>query len=267
MVILRLDDAVIKSLSDSELSILRFVYEHIQEVLDMSIHEVSKQVSYSSTTILRFCKKLGFSGFAEFKYALRAEVKQEAQPSVRKSDLFTTEMIMRQLCADVEGSARLIQQDQLHQLFHYFDSGCAIYLWSPGGITSILIDYFEKLLFSIGRGNVYKIESSKMSEHIIRSLTKDSFMIAISTTGNFSPTARLVKLARMNDIPVMTITPYANNEIANMATLNFRFFTNQRENNGAEYTSRLPVFYLIQMIIRSYLYYCQEKEESHASID
>ncbi len=69
MVTLHLDDAVIKSLSNNELNVLKYVYEHSDEVLDMSIQTLAAQTSYSSATILRFCKKLGYSGFAEFKYA------------------------------------------------------------------------------------------------------------------------------------------------------------------------------------------------------
>ena len=54
---------------------------------------------------------------------------------------------------------------------------------------------------------------------------------------------------------ILTITPYTNNVVADLGTISFRFFTNQRENRGAEFTSRLPVFYVIHIIIRCYLQY------------
>ncbi len=256
MVTLHLDDAVIKSLSSNELNILKFVYEHTEEVLDMSIQCLASQTAYSSATILRFCKKLGYSGFAEFKYALRAEGKKEhSEPAVSKAQDFTTRIMIDSLCSNVEGTSNLISEDQLSLAFRYFDSDCPIYLWAPGGITSILSDYFEKLLFSIGRQNVYKIESGKMGEHILRNIRTESLLILISTTGDFGPTVRLGKIARMNNVPILSITPYTNNAVANLATVNFRFFTDQRENRGAEFTSRLPVFYVINVIIRSYLHY------------
>uniref|UniRef100_UPI000A5533B0 hypothetical protein n=1 Tax=Clostridium sp. NkU-1 TaxID=1095009 RepID=UPI000A5533B0 len=97
------------------------------------------------------------------------------------------------LCSNVEGTSNLISEDQLSLTFRYFDSNCPIYLWAPGGITSILSDYFEKLLFSIGRQNVYKIESSKMGEHILKNIRTESLLILISTTGDFGPTVRLGK--------------------------------------------------------------------------
>lgn len=256
MVTLHLDDAVIKSLSNNELNVLKYVYEHSDEVLDMSIQTLATQTSYSSATILRFCKKLGYSGFAEFKYALRAEERKENPgPPAAKAQDFNTRIMIDSLCSNVEGTSNLISEDQLSHTFRYFDSNCPIYLWAPGGITSILSDYFEKLLFSIGRQNVYKIESSKMGEHILRNIHSESLLILISTTGDFGPTVRLGKIARMNNVPILSITPYTNNEVANLATVNFRFFTNQRENRGAEFTSRLPVFYMINTIIRCYLQY------------
>lgn len=254
MVTLHLKDEVIKSLSNHELNILKYVYAHTAEILDMSVHEMAGQVSYSTATILRFCKKLGYSGFAEFKYALRMEARtRQEEPVAQKQESFSTSMIVEQLCSNVEATSKLLQEEQILQTIQLFDSGRRIYVWAPGGITSILAEYFEKLLMSVGRDSVYLIASVKMGEHILRTLPENSMWIIISTTGSFGPAIRLARLAQMNDVPVISITPYTNNEVARLATVSFRFFTIQRERQGAEFTSRLPVFYVIRMIIYCYL--------------
>ena len=84
MVILNIDDTTIKNLSDNALAVLRFIYDNILEVPDMSIHELAQRISYSTSTIIRFCKKLGFSGFSEFKYALRSEIQKTSLPEHTK---------------------------------------------------------------------------------------------------------------------------------------------------------------------------------------
>ena len=257
MITLHLDDSVIKSLTNNELNILKFIYSHPEMILEMSIHEFARQVSYSTATIIRFCRKLGLSGFAELKYSLHQELKESRQTQI-ESDSLSIPMIMKNLFSDTEGTAKLIQEEQLYQVFLYFDSNCPIYLWAPGGITAILIGYFEKLLFSIGRQKVYKINSSKLGEHILQNISSESVLVLISTTGDFSVTVKLAKLARINNIPIISITPYTTNTIADLATVNFRFFTDQRENRGAEFTSRLPIFFVIHLIIRTYLQYKQE---------
>ena len=42
--------------------------------------------------------------------------------------------------------------------------------------------------------------------------------------------------------------------------MNFRFFANQRENLGAEFTSRLPIFFVINTIIQCYLRFKDQRE-------
>lgn len=256
MISLHLSDSTINTLSANELNILKYVYEHSDEILTMSIRDFSSQVSYSSATILRFCRKLGYSGFAEFKYQLRAHNsgQEKTSQSVKEPD-FDLHQLMDSMCFNIDGTASLISEEQLSRTFHYLDSGCPIYLWAPGGLTSILSNYFEKLLLSIGRQNVYLLEASKMANHILQNQKTKCLLILISTTGSFEPTLRMGKIGSMNHIPILTISPYTNNALADLGTINFRFFTNQRENQGAEFTSRLPVFYVINMIIRSYLQY------------
>ncbi|MDE7318169.1 MAG: MurR/RpiR family transcriptional regulator [Lachnospiraceae bacterium] len=257
MITLHMDDDIIKSLTVNELNILKYVYEHPDTVVHMSIQELAGQVSYSSATVLRFCRKLGYSGFAELKYALHQEVKKEQESVSGSSGRFSlsSRLLMEDISSSMEGTARLIQEEQLYQMFRYLDSDCSVYLWAPGGLTSILTDYFEKLLFSVGRQKVYKIEASRMGEHILRNVCTEAILILISTTGDFAPTVRLAKLARMRNVPVISITPYTSNAVAEQATVNFRFFTSPRENRGAEFTSRLPIFYLIHLIISSFLQY------------
>ncbi len=74
MISLHLDDTIIKSLTGNELNILKYIYGHADDIRHMSIQELASQVSYSSATVLRFCKKLGYSGFAELKYVLHQEL-------------------------------------------------------------------------------------------------------------------------------------------------------------------------------------------------
>ena len=255
MITLNLNDHIIKCLSRPELDILKYAYENTEQVLDSSIQELAAQVSYSPATILRFCKKAGYSGFAEFKYALRAELRNRGPETVPVSGSYTLGMMIDTLNSNVQATSKLIQEEQLNQAFHYLDSGCPIYLWSPGGLTSVAVEYFEKLLLSIGRQEVYFIESVRMFEHILRSCPRKSLLILISTSGNYPKTVRLGKIAQVNGIPILSITPYTNNEVADLADVNFRFFTAPRENLGAEFTSRLPVFFVINTIIQCYLRY------------
>ena len=250
MINLPLSDETIQSLSRHELNVLKYVYEHTESVLDLSIRELSERVSYSPATVLRFCKKLGYSGFAEFKYALRAARResggQEAAPSPRPAR--SSDLMIDLLSSNIQATAGLIQEEQLLRTFRFFDSPMPIYIWSPGGITDTTGEYLERLLLSTGRQGVYRIESARLFSHLINTVGKDSLMVLISTSGTFGNTIRIGKLAQMKGLPILSIT------------VSFRFFTDQRENLGAEYTSRLPIFFTIHTIIQCYIRYREERE-------
>lgn len=260
MILLRLNDQMIKSLSGPELAILKYAYENTEELLEMSIQEFAAHVDYSPATILRFCKKLEYSGYAEFKYALRAEQRERGMQNSdsKHTHAFSAGISIDTMRSNLEATAKLIREEYLNEVFQYFDSKCPIFLWSPGGLTSVVVEYLEKLLLSIGRQEVYLIESVKMFQHILSGCSKESLLVLISTSGKYPPTIRLGKIAQANGIPILSVTPYTSNEVAELSDTNFRFFTDQRENLGAEFTSRLPIFFVINMIIQCYLRYKSE---------
>lgn len=259
MITLHLSDSVIRSLSDNELALLKYVHDHGEDILQMSIQEFSRRVSYSSATILRFCKKLGYSGYAELKYVLRSALREAEgnQPSQNQDgeNAVTWELVQSTLGTIVEGTSKLLSEELLIRTFQFFDSDRPIYIWEPGGMTSIPARYLEKLLLAVGRQKTYLLEASRVAEHVLRTSGSDAVLVLISTSGAYGPTLRLGKIANLNHIPVISISPYTSNELAKLSTISFRFFAPQRENLGADVTPRLPIFYIINMIIQCYLQY------------
>ncbi len=254
MLNLHLQTSVIERLSVNELSILEYIYEHSEEVIQMSIRELSMAVSYSSATILRFCKKLGLSGFSELKFLLKYEI-EASQTNNNEVPKLNNHIILDNITADIEGTANLIKNDHFKEIIYLLDSNLPLYLWAPGGITSVLTEYLEKLLFVCGRQNVYKFESVRMGEHVLRNLKTKAIIFLISTSGSYEPSMRLARIATINHIYSISITPFNNNKLSQLTDYNLHFFTNQRENKGAEITSRLPMFYILSILIQYYIQY------------
>ncbi len=265
-IVLKLNE-IMDSLPASEQKIAVYLISNLNDVVGISVEELAGRSDSSQAAVVRFCKKLGYSGFAEFKYALRAQTREKDTPvSTRSGRAFTAGMMLDALSANLQATSKLIREEQLLQTFQYLESGCPIYLWSPGGLTSVAVEYFEKLLLSIGRQEVYLVESVKMFEQILKSLTQKPLLILISTSGKYPTTIRLGKLGRVNGIPILAISPYANNDVADSADISFRFFATQWENLGAEFTSRLPIFFVINMIIQCYLRWRGEGESDASTV-
>lgn len=60
----------IQTLNESELRVYNYVAAHRQEAAHASIRQLGQAVGVSTTTILRFCEKVGCQGYQELKYRL-----------------------------------------------------------------------------------------------------------------------------------------------------------------------------------------------------
>ena len=70
MDILPLISSYFPSLSKSEKKVAQYVLSNPDEVIKLQIKELAKLVSVGESTIIRFTRKIGYSGFQEFKIEL-----------------------------------------------------------------------------------------------------------------------------------------------------------------------------------------------------
>lgn len=55
----------------SELKIMKYAIENLEEITSSSLIEFSKATGSSKSAVLRFCQKIGYTGYSQFKYAIR----------------------------------------------------------------------------------------------------------------------------------------------------------------------------------------------------
>lgn len=67
----------VKSLNGLELGVYQYVIQHQAAVPYMRIRELAAEAHVSTTTVLRFCKKVDCDGFAEFKYKMKLHMGQK----------------------------------------------------------------------------------------------------------------------------------------------------------------------------------------------
>ena len=68
----------IQGLNELELSVYEYVIQHKAVIPYMRIRELAAEAHVSTTTILRFCKKMGCDGYNEFKYKLKESMGQKS---------------------------------------------------------------------------------------------------------------------------------------------------------------------------------------------
>ena len=69
--------------SESEKEIARYILNHGDDVLSMSVKELAKNTYTSPATIVRLCKKIGLEGYNDFKIKYSAELQYDLHHSNR----------------------------------------------------------------------------------------------------------------------------------------------------------------------------------------
>ena len=67
----------IQSLNELELAVYEYVMQYKSAVAYMRIRELAAESHVSTSTVLRFCKKMGCNGYAEFKLRIKEQIGQK----------------------------------------------------------------------------------------------------------------------------------------------------------------------------------------------
>ena len=68
-------------LSESEKDLARYIIAHQEDIAELTLIELGQKVLMSKSTVLRFAKKLGFSGYSEMKYFIQSSLAAQVIPS------------------------------------------------------------------------------------------------------------------------------------------------------------------------------------------
>ena len=59
-----------KSFTNSEKKIFEYIEKNPENIIHMNIRDISNEIKIGETTVIRFCKKIGFKGYHDFKISL-----------------------------------------------------------------------------------------------------------------------------------------------------------------------------------------------------
>lgn len=83
-----------ESMTDGEKKIYRYIMKNVLVVSFKSINEVSDDLNISTTSLIRFAKRFGFSGYSQFKKKLQEEQIHTSSPGQRMKELYESGYIV-----------------------------------------------------------------------------------------------------------------------------------------------------------------------------
>lgn len=141
--------------SETEREVAGYVLERREQVLGMTIGQLASAAYASNPTIVRLCRKLGVSGFREFKIVLSSELERSAgQEQIDANKPFglqeSPDAIARRIAeltqATVREGAELLQGAELDATAAMLDNARHVYLFGTGDSMVRALSFQGKLL-------------------------------------------------------------------------------------------------------------------------
>lgn len=203
------------SIAFSKLSKLeRIVSEKIinnpEVIVSCSITDAAKKYDVSSSSIQRLAKKIGYSGYSEFRFALANDLKEHKENSFEKNNLDYFSQIVEGYKLEFDQIKDIDMYKNAINLCDLIFNSRQTYMIAFGG-TAYVAGYCSHMLFTSGVQTIFIGDQSKTEK--LESIVSDNDLIIIfSLSGATSDSYKsIIKSVKQKRVTLVLITCSENN--------------------------------------------------------
>lgn len=236
----------IRTLNETELQVYNYIAAHPGQAADMSIRQLAAAAGVSTTTLFRFCKKVGCAGFQELKYRLK-RTQEAPHPHVSwpyPQDSHQVVHFLQQL------EKNTAMQQSIAQAAEILASAQLIYLLGIGS-SGALADYGARYFANLGLPAVARTDPFFPKPQ--RDLSHCA-VTALSVSGETTELNRQVLDYKELGACIISITNTSVCHLATLSDLNLNYYMPALYTSPAmgphNLTTQLPVIYLLETLAR-----------------
>jgi len=200
-------------MTDAQRNVADYIIKNSLEVAFMTIEQLSRRVGTSTTTIMRLMTYLGYTGYAEFQKELRGLLREKLNPKkkleinlkeIDDSNIWTK--CYEKQKENMVNTFSMISVDKLDETVERIINARKIYFASARGgrsVSQYLMSFFSRMI-----GNCYLIHTDMFTDWIdlLYDMNNQDLIIAISYPRYASSMVNLLRLAKNNDVQIISIT-------------------------------------------------------------
>ncbi|WP_140918290.1 MurR/RpiR family transcriptional regulator [Limnobaculum xujianqingii] len=227
----------IANLNGLELIVYNYTIKNKDKVMYMTIRELADAAEVSTTTVLRFCKKMGCDGYSEFRIRFKLYLEQEVHQPV---NFGVSEILSFFKSINNEEFDELINQAVIQII------NAERIVFVGAGTSGSLGKYGARFFSNVGKFSNY-IDDPYYP--ISSDMFKNAIAIILSVSGETPEILRLASQFSLHHCKIISITNSETSSLARMADFNLSYHMPQTLISG-EYniTTQVPVIYMLEAI-------------------
>lgn len=255
-------------LSEAELSIADYILKLGVELEHYSTRNLAEETYTSPATVIRLCKKLGFSGFEEFKRELLKEFQYLDHPEEdvdRNFPFSKDDTMMRaansisQLYEDtIRDTMELLSYPVLQKAVRLLERSRNIFIFSAGTAINQAESFREKMLKIGKRVSI----SNNLNYQLYEAgcMTPEDVAVIISYSGETEKMLQVAAECRKLGAPLIAVTSLGENSLSRLAACTLTVSSKESLfHNIGDFSTHVSVQLILDILYSSYFWLDYER--------
>ena len=248
--------AIIKScypsLSKTEKKVADYILKERGKIIYQTLLEISQNIEVGEATIIRFVRKIGFSGFQDLKFEIAKENNNDIESNSvdNNYDSYIDENAER-IAQTIINTKSTLDKDNLKLAVKMITEAKRVFFYGVGS-SGFTANEAQDRFMRLGVIGNSIIDPHFQSMYSSISNNQD-VIIVFSISGYTRDIIESVKIAKQETTKIIAITSYILSPIAQLADC--VLLTSAKENplEGGSFTGKISQLYIIDLLCSEYL--------------
>ena len=242
--------STMRNLNETERRLFDFVVKNMDEVKCMSIRQFAAKQFLSTTSIFRFIKKLGFTGYSDFINSLL--VTSHSQKNVVVPGVVTNKNYSEEYLKNVMEAVRVMSPNSVDKVMLKLADRPNIYILTDDNAHAIG-QYCERLFIGL-EFHAYFPETAYQRQNLVNRIRGEDMIIALSYSGKNMALVDFIERVFITARPyLLSITRADNNPLESLSDTNFYVFADEIRVPGMDLTSGVAMLMITELLIYEYI--------------
>lgn len=212
-----------------------------QEIIYLSITELASELNVAEATVARFCQKLGYTGFQDFKLSLSRE-----QGAEKPATTSIPERIAMKMHDAIEHTSKALDYDKCLEIADKIIGAGKVCAFGVGNSYIPAVEVCNSFI-RVGI-NVVISADSHMQTICAGNMGAGDALILFSVSGSTKDIIDVASIAKQNGVTVIVITSYERSPLAKYADYILLTTFHEEVYEGGSLTTVASITYIIDVL-------------------
>lgn len=223
-----------------------FVLSGPAKVVYLTITELARESGTSEASVTRLCRTLGCKGYNEFKMALALDLRQVQSVEYGGDEI---DNVVNESVQALQDTAKLLDRTLLEAATLALHQAQSVQIYGVAA-SAILGEYLHYKLLRLGKPAQLFSDMHRAAMNAT-TLSKNTFVVAISSSGSTRDLLHVVKLARKQGVRVLALSNTPRSPLASLSDIQLVAAKPEGPLSAGALNAKVGVMLLVELLTTS----------------